>query len=149
MDKETKEGISQVLDILNHTDKNIVEKISKKFIEFLRENREIDYKANIDYSNKEWKNQINEDAKVILALIYRDFIVSDEERENLIKNEEAINKQYQKEISDKYSVDTLFKNSNKKVGENKEIPVSLIEVKEKKWYKNILDKILAFFGKNK
>lgn len=149
MDKETKEGISQVLDILNHTDKNIVEKISKKFIEFLRENREIDYKANIDYSNKEWKNQINEDAKVILALIYRDFIVSDEERENLIKNEETINKQYQKEISDKYSVDTLFKNSNKKVGENKEIQVSLIEVKEKKWYKNILDKILAFFGKNK
>ena len=149
MDKETKEGISQVLDILNHTDKNIVEKISRKFIEFLQENKSMDYKVNIDYSNEEWKNQINEDAKVLLALIYRDFIVSDEERENLIKKEEIISKQYNKEIMDKYSVDKLFKKSNKEVVENKEMPVSLIEVKEKKWYKNILDRILAFFRKNK
>lgn len=149
MDKETKEGISQVLDILNHTDKNIVEKISRKFIEFLQENKSMDYKVNIDYSNEEWKNQINEDAKVLLALIYRDFIVSDEEKENLIKKEEIISKQYNKEIMDKYSVDKLFKKSNKEVVENKEMPVSLIEVKEKKWYKNILDRILAFFRKNK
>lgn len=147
MDKETKEGISQVLDILNHTDKDIVEKISKKFIEFLKENQAVGYIVKIDYSNGEWKNQINEDAKVILALIYRDFIVGDEERKNLVKKEIEIKEQYQKEISDKYNANNLFNNSNKKAEENREIQVSLVEVKEKKWYKQILDKILAFFGK--
>ena len=30
MDRETKEGITQVLDVLKHSDKDIIDKISKK-----------------------------------------------------------------------------------------------------------------------
>lgn len=146
MDKETKEGISQVLDVLKHSDKDIIDKISKKFIDFLTGNQLEGYTVNIDYSDENWTQQLNEDAKVILALIYRDFIVSKEERQELLKKEQEINGQYQKELSEKYNVDNLFAKQEKKVIDTDET-VALAEIKKKKWYQNIIEKILSFFGK--
>ena len=146
MDRETKEGITQVLDVLKHSDKDIIDKISKKFIDFLTENKLEDYKVNIDYSNENWAQQLNEEAKVILALIYRDFIVSKEERQELLKKEQEISGQYQNEISEKYNVDNLFKKQGKNVT-NSDETVALAEIKEKRWYQNVIEKILSFFGK--
>ena len=146
MDRETKEGITQVLDVIKHTDKNVVDKISKSFIEFLENNKESDYEVNIDYTNEDWINQINEEAKIILALIYRDFLVSEDEREKLIVNEKKIDKLYQEELSKKYNTEELFKNINN-TQENIKEGTSLIEIQEKKWYQKLLAKIISIFGK--
>ena len=82
-----KRAFSQVIEILNHSDKNIVERIPKQFINFLFENMDTEYNVNIDFSNKNWEETILEETKVVLALIYRDYIVSSEERAKLLAEE--------------------------------------------------------------
>ena len=48
--KETKIALSEVYDILNHTDINLVNKISKSFLQYIFDNRDANYIPNIDYS---------------------------------------------------------------------------------------------------
>lgn len=74
----------------------------------------------INNSEKEdWDNNISEETKEILALIYRDYIVSPEERKELIKEEAEFEKQKELELREKYNPDNLFKNKHKEI--NKEI----------------------------
>lgn len=58
MDNFDKKALSEIVEILNHTDKQIVEKIPKKFITFLFENMDTEYKPNIDFFNENWDNEI-------------------------------------------------------------------------------------------
>lgn len=148
MDTINKRAVSEVLEILNSSEKSIVEKIPESFINFLKENSEIGYEPKIDFSKDNWEETIQNDAKAILALIYRDYIVSPEERKLLIE-EEANEKQREEEkLREKYNPDEIFKRNTKVVVPNNNIEEkSLIEIKEEKWYKKIIKKILSFFGK--
>ena len=46
-----------------------------------------DYQVNIDYSKENWEDELCDDTKGILALIYRDYLVDSKTREELIKLE--------------------------------------------------------------
>ena len=67
------EGISETLDILNHLDKIYVEKIPKKFMEFLESNKASNYVSNLDHSKKLNEMNLNEQTKSILAAIYMNY----------------------------------------------------------------------------
>ena len=137
MEKFNAKAVSEVIEILNHTDKEIVEKIPQNFIEFLFENADKDYIPNIDFYDENWEKSIQEDTKAILALLYRDYIVSKEEK---LKQE--------RELREKYNPDNIFKKKN--VDKNMQIDnVQLIEIKETSWFKRTLNKILDFFGRKK
>ena len=109
MEEFNKRAISEVIEILNHTDKEIVEKIPQKFINFLFENADNDYKPNINFYDDDWKNSVQDDTQAILALIYRDYIVSDDERKELLKEEQEDKLKREKELQEKYNPDNLFK----------------------------------------
>lgn len=148
MENFNKRAISEVIEILNHTDKEIVEKIPKKFIEFLFENADNDYKPNIDFYNEKWEQFVQEDTQAILAMIYRDYIVSEDEKIKLLKEEKDEKIKLENELREKYNPDNMFKKKNKE--ENIQINnVQLIEIKETSWFKRVINKILKFFGRKK
>ena len=47
---EYSEAIVEVLEILQYSDDNIIEKIPKKLIEFWQKNKSTTYKPNLDHS---------------------------------------------------------------------------------------------------
>lgn len=148
MSEINKKAVSEVIDVLKHSEIEVTQKIPKKFIEFLTKNSDRDYIPNIDYSEENWENSIEEDAKVLIALIYRDYIMSEEEKEKVI--EEA--KRQEQEIREKYNPDNLFKKNSKIENEKsqddteQEVQKSLLIIKEEKWYERIINKIKEIFG---
>ncbi len=143
-----KKAFSEVIEILNHTDKEIVGKIPQKFIEFLFENADKDYIPNINFYDENWEKFIQEDTQAILALLYRDYIVSEDEKIELLNEEQEERLKLEGEQREKYNPDNIFKKKNleKKIQTDN---VQLIEIKETSWFKKILNKILNFFERKK
>lgn len=148
MEEFNKRAISEVIEILNHTDKEIVEKIPQKFINFLFENADNDYKPNINFYDDDWKNSVQDDTQAILALIYRDYIVSDDERKELLKEEQEDKLKREKELQEKYNPDNLFKKKTVEI-QTPNNEVQLVKVNETSWFKKVLNKIFNFFGRKK
>ncbi len=148
MSEINKKAVSEVIDVLKHSEIEVTQKIPKKFIEFLTKNSDRDYIPNIDYSEENWENSIEEDAKVLIALIYRDYIMSEEEKEKVIEEAER----QEQEIREKYNPDNLFKKNSKIENEKsqddteQEVQKSLLIIKEEKWYERIINKIKEIFG---
>ncbi len=142
-----KRAISEVIAILNHTDKEIVEKIPEKFIKFLFENADKEYNPTIDFYNNNWDDTIEEDTKAILAIIYRDYIVLENERIELLKEEREEKIKNEQELREKYNPDDIFKRKQQKEPINNAVNnLQLIEIKETPWYKRLYQKIIAIFG---
>lgn len=78
------------------------------------ENMNNDYIPNIFDINKPLEQQnILEETKLILASIYKEYIVSDEERKKLIMEENRIRQYLEEKKKEKYNTDNLFKNMKK------------------------------------
>ena len=139
MSEINKKAVSEVIDVLKHSEIEVTQKIPKKFIEFLTKNSDRDYIPNIDYSKENWENSIEEDAKVLIALIYRDYIMSEEEKEKVIEEAER----QEQEIREKYNPDNLFKKNSKIENEKsqddteQEVQKSLLIIKEEKFINNM------------
>ena len=128
---EYKIAATEVLSILEYLPKTEVDKIPNKFKEFLKETSIFDYNPNFDYSLGLDKIELNHKTKLLLAMIYKNYICSEKERIEynsiLYKNEER----YQNELREKYNPYDIFKKENKQ--EEKNIQTSnnaLIEYKE-------------------
>ena len=133
---------AEVLDIINNSEKEVKAKIPEKLYQQFEKNTDKSYKVNIDYSKEDWDNNISEETKEILALIYRDYIVSPEERKELIKEEAEFEKQKELELREKYNPDNLFKNKHKEI--NKEIEKEN-ETATVQYHESILTKIKKWF----
>ena len=84
-------------------------------------------------------------------MIYRNYIVSDEERKQLIIEENRIIQKLENEKKDKYSVEDIFNNKTKN-SQNTNInsnidKLTISKSNNKKWYKKIFEKLLNFFNK--
>lgn len=145
MDENYKKSLTEVFEILNHTDVEIIEKIPESFIKFLRDNMDKDYIPIINFYEVNWENTLRQDTLSILALIYRDYIVSKEERKKLLveeKNEEIEQERLKRE---KYNPDNLFKRKEKIPDEMKN-ETQLMVLQQQPWYKKVINKILKIFG---
>ena len=148
---EYRKSISEVLDRLEHTNKEDVEKISPKFIEFLNKNKCDNYKPTLDHSKRIKEMNLRETTIGILSIINSKFWCTPEQKElfddKLKQNEEI----YQEKLREKYNPDNLFKNKNSNISkdnfENGNGNTALVEVKEKNLLQRIFDKIKSFFRK--
>lgn len=136
------QAFTQVYDVINHMEIEMQEKIPKKFIDLIRENRDLDYKLNINYK-KDIKKQLLKESKVILSLIYRDFLCSKEKKEKLLQLDLEEIRREEKILSEKYEID-LEKREKEKIEKNiekiKEQDEKLpIKVEKEKWYKKIFE----------
>ena len=163
--QEYSEAIAETLDILNHTNKNDVNKIPEKFMNFLKENSsktykvfvsELDehakktYKANLDYTKKIQDMNLREKTIGILSIINKKYWCSEEERkkfETKLKDNEI---EYQNKLREKYNQNNIFNSENTRPDSlNKEYfeEKSIVEYKEKSFLQKIFEKIRTLFRK--
>lgn len=146
MENTIRESISETLDVLKHLPNSIISKIPDKFLNYLKENSDKEYKTKINYSNENWIDTLSEDTIQMLSIIYRDYIVDSETREKLIEEENAI---IEKE-KEKYNIDKIFKKKekvNNQVNSENEGNQSLVIYEELPWYKKFFEKIMKFTKK--
>ena len=144
MDEDLKEAFYEVDEILKMMPYEILDKIPKKFRNMISQNKSLTSNKKISGLNDE---NLSKDAKVVLYMIYRDFLCSEEEEQELLRQEN-------KDLEEKYSYDNLFKSTKKDETKSEtisveEIPIeetALTETKELKWYEKIIDFIKNIFN---
>lgn len=130
---EFSEGVTETLDILNHMDKSYTDKIPKKFKDFLEKNKSNSYIPHLDHSKKIKEMNLKEKTKDILATIYMNYWCNATQKENYIKTLKQNEEIYQKELTEKYNPDNIFKNKTKtKIQQEQPVQenVGLVEAKE-------------------
>ena len=146
---EYSRALTEVNFILKYTDLELVNKIPRKFLEYINENEDKEYKVNISVDSSLESQKISEKTKDFMALIYRNYFCTEEERiefdEILKKNQE----QYDRLLNEKYSYENLFrKNKIEEVEENVQETkeqTALIDYENMKWYKKIAFNITNWF----
>ena len=141
---------NETLEVLNHFDSEFLSKIPNEFLNAMKEfASKSTITVNIDTSKNLIEQDISEECKEMISLIFYSYIATKEEKEELTElwnvNEEA----YQKGLKEKYNVDNIFENS-KKVIETESAENSkkeLVEYKEKNFFQKIIEKIKNWFIK--
>lgn len=144
MEGKYTKAFKEIYIILKRASSDELDKIPKSFIEFIENNMDVNHNPKIEFTEN-FENSVLEETLLLLALIYRDYLISKEEKSILLKKEE----EELEELKESYNVENLF---NKRKQDNKEhsgnIEQQLIVIKEEKWYKKILNKILQIFKLN-
>lgn len=133
----SKEAYSEVYVILNLMSWNSINKIPEKIWKNIEDKR--DKQKVIEINNiKEY--QVSEQANKILAVLYKNYFATDEEKEAIQEKEKILYQKEQEELREKYNPDTIFRNKESKV-EIVENSVIMVEYKEsiftriKNWFK--------------
>ena len=142
MKNTTNQAFSETYDVINHMSKEMQEKIPKSFINLIKENRDLDYNFNIDYST-DIKKQLLKETKVILSLIYRDCLCSKEKRQELLDIDVEEIEREEKEPQEKYQIDFDSRKKEKLQDveelKNKEQETLPIKVEKYKWYIKVIN----------
>ena len=140
------QSFREVYDIIEHMEKKIYNKIPIQFIEMLKKNMDTNYYFDIDYSKKLNEQKLLKDTKIILSIIYRDYICSEEEKRRLREKDRLDLIKYENELREKYNPNNIFKTKKSDVIEsssNNSEYTEMIEYKESIFIriKNFLNKV--------
>lgn len=133
----TKEAYSELYAILNLMSWNLINKIPEKIWENIENKRDKD--KVIEITNIE-EYQTSEQANKLLAVIYKDYFATNEEKEVIQAKEKILYQKEKDELHEKFNPDNLFKNRETKI-ETVENSVAMVEYKEtiltkiKNWFK--------------
>ena len=146
---EYSEAAVEVLDILNHTNKEDVARIPQSFIKFLTNISSKSYKVKFNHEQPINGLNLKKQTRELLGFIYITWWCDKEEREKYKKliHESNIKNE---EIKEKYSVNDIFKNKKEKqehkIIQNENVmKTSIAEYKKENIFKRVLNKILSFF----
>jgi hypothetical protein len=144
--------LREVEYILQQFPKEIQNKIPNDFRNTIVKKMDVTYIPEPYNKNKTLDEQnISEETKKILALIYRNYLVSDEERKKLITEENNIREKLENEKRKKYGAEDIFNNktnNSQNINSNADADKLIIKSSNnKKWYKKLIEKILNFFNK--
>lgn len=150
MKQEYNEAFTEVNEIIKMMPDELVNKIPSKFREMLEEERDKEYNPNIQEPLEKCK--LKNETIIILGLIYRDFLCSQDEKRRLQEKDarelQEIQKAIEDEIRQKYNPDDLFKKKNGNNNEHQNFEETAIAVAQKgKWYKKIFNIIKGLFSK--
>ena len=138
-----RQALFEVYVILENTDEDIKNKIPKKFTDFIKENMDVNHKFVLQQGKELVNQDLMLETKQILALIYRDYMCTQEERKKLLLQEKEKRIKKENQNRKKYNVDFEKSKNNK---ENKNIETLLVEKSQEKWYRKLISKILDLFG---
>ena len=97
-------ALSEVNAILINSNQDIINMIPNKFLEFVRNNMNQEYEIQIDLEKGILEQNISNEAKSIVALIYRDYICSADERKILLEKERMNLKKIEELKRKKYEI---------------------------------------------
>lgn len=84
-------GIEQVFaemyQVIQHCSYSVKRKIPDKFINFLKENMDEQWKGDLDFSLDLHEMNLLEDTRAMISLVYRDFLCTEAERQGMIEKD--------------------------------------------------------------
>lgn len=148
IDEVYRNSFKEVYEILENTENELLEKIPTKFMNFIKENMNGNYKTNIQRDVDIDKQLLLKETEAVLSLIYRSYWATDEEKQEFaikdqqefIKKEEKKKEQYHGK--DIYQVFEERKNINKITIDN-----NSMVIKKENFIKKFFNKILSIFKK--
>lgn len=145
------EAVVDVLDILEHMEEEDINRVPKKFVDILKENASPTYVSNLDYTKRLVEMDLSEEARGILAVMYRHYWCPKEKKEEFEKRITENEMEFQRIISEKYNTEEIFANKGNIVSEEKIIndltEEALVEVPKKTFWEKIVNKIISIFRK--
>lgn len=99
-----KNALSEVNAILINSEQSIINMIPNKFLDFIKKNMNQSYDVKINLNKSILEQNISNEAKSIIALIYRDYICSKPRREELRQQEIERMKHQERLNEEKYSI---------------------------------------------
>ena len=144
---EYSEAAVEVLDILNHTNKEDVQRIPQSFIKFLTDISSKNYKAKFNHEQPVNGFNLRKQTKELLGFIYITWW-SDKEEHQKYKNIIHENNIKKEKIKETYNVNDIFKNKkeNKTIQNENVTEKNIVEYKKENMFKKFLNKILSFFS---
>lgn len=141
-------AFAETLFIIRCLPYNEQSKISKKFIEFLDENKNDDFVITINPNISLQRQQLLEETKELLKEIYMSYFISEEKRKTILQYDRYRNIVEEDLKNQKYDYNNLFKNKTTDIlpEENTRNTVAIIEYKES-ILKKLLNKIKGIFKK--
>lgn len=135
-------ALYQISEILNYVEKDLINKIPENLINYINQNKSKDYDWKIDTKLPLEKQELLQQTKEILTVIYRDYMCNASEREELDKTLNKNELKYQNELREKYNPDNLFKKREKKIySEQVESEDTSMVVYKQSLFRKILNKI--------
>ena len=140
-------AMAEVIYYLQGIKQEDIDKIPKKFIQYLNENASKEYKCDFDY-NKPLKelNLLDETRGIIGMICYNYWCVTEKQKEQYLKRLSQNEQQYQKILNEKYNPDNIFENKKLDFIENTTTPTEITEYKES-IFKKLINKIKSIFSK--
>lgn len=106
----------ETLDILKYFNSDFVSKIPNKFLENLKMIAETSQIAvNIDKNKKLEEQEITEDCKDLISLIYYSYVANENDKKEILKCWNKNEQKYQNELNEEYNANDIFKNIHNKV----------------------------------
>lgn len=146
---------TEVLDILKHISKEDYEKIPKSKIKVFEENCDKNYNFTYDENKTLDEQNVSEITKVIIAILFRDYWATKEQRYIIMKKQQEIKDQKQKELMAKFEQNkNISEKDLKKVNVASDLDIdidyargtNLETYKEENIFKRIISKIREIFG---
>ena len=141
---------AEAIAILENTVISLVAKVPLKILEMLQSKADqANKKVELDYTKSYSEQNISEEAKGIITLIYRQYWCTESERKELdkklLENEEIKKRE-------RYNPDNIFKkvdedNKYDTISKEYSEEKSLTVTENLKWYQKIINKIKSFFNK--
>ncbi len=153
MKEEYRIAFTEVNEIMKLMPIELINKIPSKFREMIEEEKDNNYIPDIKEPIEKCK--LKNETIIILGLIYRDFLCSQDERKKLQEKDARELQKVKKDIEEmreKYNPDDIFKKKNQNNMEEsnaKEENTSMVVVQEEKWYEKIFNLIKRIFKRNK
>lgn len=137
-------AIAEVIYYLKGIKQEDIDKIPKKFMQYLNENASKEYKCNFDY-NKPLKelNLLEETRGIIGMICYNYWCDTENQKEEYLKKLSRNEQKYQQILYKKYNPDNLFKNKVSQI-ESVENSVAMVEYKET-IFKKFISRIKSIF----
>ena len=136
---------SEVLEVLNNMSKEDYNKIPKDMLEMFKTNCNNEYQFRYDLNKKFEQQEISKRAKLILAILFRDYWATPYQKEKIIANQNYERQKLEQQKFEKYNPERIFENKRQPIIEEIKNINSMIEVKEEKWYQKIFKLIKNLF----
>lgn len=140
--KEQSMAYTEVLEIFKYMSKEDVNKIPPDLINYFVKNMDKSYIFNIDIAKSFEEQQLSEHAKIVLALLFRDYWATKSQKEKILQKEKSDLYQIELEKQKKYNTNDLFPNKHS-IKES-----SLVVYQKETWYTNFFNFIKKLFKKH-
>ena len=131
MNEEYREAIAETLDVLEHTRSEDVDKISKRFMDFLRKNASKTYISNLDHTKNIEDMKLKDKTIGILAMINKKFWCNAKEKTEFDKKLKENEIKYQDELRKKYNPDSLFKKKTQFILKSRKLLKNCLNIKNR------------------